>query len=177
MTTPRVSPGTLSQQGPVNWGINKIAAGVMRLPELHLFTTLGRTKGLYRGWMYYSSKMMPFGSLTRADCEMVIIRVATLRDCQYELDHHKRLGKRAGIDDGLQSAITAGPDADGLDDRQRAILHAVDELVRTKDIGDESWSAAAAHLAERQLIELVLLVGQYDSLATTIGVLRIERDI
>jgi AhpD family alkylhydroperoxidase len=167
----------LGQQGPINWGINKIAAGVMRLPELHLFTTLGRTKGLYRGWMYYSSKMMPFGSLDRIDCEMVIIRVATLRDCQYELDHHKRLGKRAGIDADLLAAITAGPDADGLDDRRRAILKAVDELVHTKDITDETWRALAAHLQERQLIELVLLVGQYDSLATTIGTLRIERDV
>jgi AhpD family alkylhydroperoxidase len=149
----------------------------MRLPELRLFTTLGRTKGLYRGWMFYSSKMMPFGSLARADCEMVIIRVATLRNCQYELDHHKRLGKRAGLDDALQAAIIGGPDSDGLDDRQRAILCAVDELVATKDIGDSAWAAAAEYLGERQLIELVLLIGQYDSLATTIGTLRIERDV
>jgi AhpD family alkylhydroperoxidase len=106
---------------------------------------------------------------------LVIIRTAHLRKCEYELDHHKRLGRRAGIDEAEFSRILQGPGAGwtGLDE---VLLRAVDELVGTKDLSDLAWKELAEHLDERELIEFVLLVGQYDSLATTIGTLRIERD-
>ena len=106
---------------------------------------------------------------------MVIIRTAHLRDCQYELDHHKRLGRRAGIDAAEFDRILAGPDA-GWTDLEGALLRGVDELVQTKDLSDTTWTELASHLDERELIEFVLLVGQYDSLATTIGTLRVQRD-
>ncbi|MDN5760544.1 MAG: carboxymuconolactone decarboxylase family protein, partial [Tomitella sp.] len=33
-----------------------------------------------------------------------------------------------------------------------------------------------SYFTRRELIEIVMLVGQYDSLATTLGVLRVQRD-
>ncbi len=118
---------------------------------------------------------MPFGTLPRKDSEMVIIRVAHLRGSDYELDHHRRLGKRAGIDAGMFENIISGPDA-GWDAREYAILRAVDELVTGRDISDLTWSALRRQLNDREAIYLVLLVGQYDSLATTLHALRIQRD-
>jgi AhpD family alkylhydroperoxidase len=39
------------------------------------------------------------GLLPQREVELVILRVATLRDCAYELDHHLRLGRAAGLTD------------------------------------------------------------------------------
>ncbi|SIR92890.1 alkylhydroperoxidase AhpD family core domain-containing protein [Williamsia sterculiae] len=175
MTHSRVSPGDFRRLGPVNWLITRVVARAIRVPDAHLFSTLARTGGLFRAWLYYSARMMPFGVLTRWQTEVVILRVATLRDCGYELDHHIRLGRRAGIDAATLAKITTGPTADWAP-RERALLTAVDELVTTRDIGDDGWTELAAHLSERELIAVVMLVGQYDSLATTIGTLRIPRD-
>jgi len=175
VTTPRIEPGNLRQLGPFNWVFSIGAARVIGVPDAHIFSTLGRAKGLFRGWLHFSSRMMPFGKLSRHHAEMVIIRTAHLRNCQYELDHHKRLGGRAGIDDTEFSRILAGPDADWTD-QEAALLRGVDELVQTKDLSDTTWKELSSHLDERRLIEFVLLVGQYDSLATTIGTLRIQRD-
>lgn len=175
VSSQRIDPGNLRQLGPFNWVISKGAARALGLSDMHLFSTLGRGKGLFRGWLHYSAKMMPFGSLARHDTELVIIRTAHLRTCEYELDHHKRLGKRAGIDEAEFSRILQGPDA-GWSGKELALLRAVDELVGTKDLSDVTWKELSAHLDDRRLIEFVLLVGQYDSLATTIGTLRIERD-
>ncbi|KIQ16812.1 4-carboxymuconolactone decarboxylase [Rhodococcus sp. Leaf7] len=177
MTSPRIAPGrTIRELGPVNWVVCRIVAKLGGVEEGHLFTTMGRTGGLFRGWLFYSSKLMPGGRISRKDTETIILRVAHLRECGYELDHHIRLGKRAGVDDELRERIFAGPDAAGLDARQRVFLAAADEMVSTKTISDDSWAALARVFDDKQLVEFVLLVTQYDGLASTIGTLRIERD-
>lgn len=119
---------------------------------------------------------MPGGKISRLETELVINRVAHLRDCGYEMDHHSRIGRRFGVTKELLAQVKEGPDALGLSERHRTILTATDELLGTKNLSDATWSALAGEFDERQLIEFLLLVGQYDGLATTIETLRIERD-
>ncbi|GAA3970008.1 carboxymuconolactone decarboxylase family protein [Gordonia caeni] len=175
MSTPRITPGHLRELGPINWAIVRAMSLATGTDNAHIFATLGRSKGLFRGWLHYSSRMMPFGELSRRETEMIIIRVAHLRNCDYELDHHRRLGAKAGISPEQFQQIIDGPDA-GWGDREAVLLRATDELVRERDVSDDTWSALRRHLSERKAIALVLLVGQYDMLATTISTLRIERD-
>jgi AhpD family alkylhydroperoxidase len=120
--------------------------------------------------------MMPGGEIDRHETEIVILRVAHLRRCDYERDHHVRLGARAGIDAALLERIFEGPRAAGLTERQRVLLAAVDELVAQKDLRDETWAALRAVYSIPQVVELCLLVGHYEMLATTIAALRIPRD-
>ncbi|MGV9709224.1 carboxymuconolactone decarboxylase family protein [Gordonia sp. NPDC003424] len=175
MSTPRVSPGGFTALGPVNWVVARGAALAIGVDDAHIFSTLGRAKGLFRGWLHFSARLMPFGALSRKESEMIIIRVAHLRDCAYELDHHRRLGARVGIKGDVLDKVLQGPDA-GWGERDRALLAATDELVATKEIGDETWTELSRHLDPAKLVAFVLLVGQYDMLATTIGTLRIQRD-
>ncbi|MFD4368598.1 carboxymuconolactone decarboxylase family protein [Rhodococcus sp. NPDC058521] len=173
---PRITPGRFKELGPINWAIWRVLSKASGAPDAHLFSTLGRTGGLFRGWLHYSGKLMPGGRLPRFESEMVIIRVAHLRECDYEMDHHKRLGKRAGVTPDILERILGGPEATGWSDKHRALLTAVDELVATKQLGDSTWTTLAAHYDDRRLIEILLLITQYDGLATTIGTLRLERD-
>ncbi|MGC0365551.1 AhpD family alkylhydroperoxidase [Rhodococcus sp. 27YEA15] len=175
-TTPRIPTGRLKELGPVNWVIWRILSKAAGAPDAHLFSTLGRTGGLFRGWLHYSGSLMPGGKISRHETEMIILRVAHLRECAYEFDHHTRLGRRAGIDAAELAQIISGPADAGWNSRRRAILTAVDELVTTKDLTDSTWAQLAAHFDARRLIEFTLLVAQYDSLATTIGTLRVQRD-
>lgn len=175
MSTPRVTPGKFSDLGPFNWVFARGASRVTGVQDAHIFSTLGKSKGLFRGWLHFSARLMPFGKLSRKESEMIIIRVASVRKCDYELDHHRKLGARAGISPAEFDRILSGPDA-GWGDRERSLLRAADELVTTQDISDENWAALRRHLNDSELINFVLLVGQYDMLATTIGTLRIQRD-
>ncbi|MFT4127945.1 MAG: carboxymuconolactone decarboxylase family protein [Gordonia sp. (in: high G+C Gram-positive bacteria)] len=175
MSTPRIAPGGLTDLGPINWVFAKAAARVTGVHDTHIFSTLGRTRGLFRAWLHFSARLMPFGTLSRKDSEMIIIRVAHRRGSDYELDHHRRLGKRAGLGDAEIARIIKGPDA-GWGDRERALLRAVDELVDTRDISDIAWAALRRHLDERQVIAFLLLAGQYDMLATTLHTLRVQPD-
>lgn len=173
---PRIRPGRLRELRPLNWVVWRVLSRVAGTGDAQLFSTLGRTGGLFRGWLHFSGKLMPGGRLGRHESELVILRVAHLRGCDYEMDHHIRLGRRAGVTPEILERVRSGPDAPGWSDKHRALLGAVDQLVRTRDIDDVAWERLAGWYDERRLIEIVLLVNQYDGLAATITALRIRRD-
>jgi AhpD family alkylhydroperoxidase len=176
MTGPRIDPGGLRELGPVNWAIAKVSARSVRVPEMHLFTVLGQHWRLFLAWLPVSSVLLYRGRLSKQDTELVILRVGHLRDCEYELQHHRRLARSRGVDDELQAKITEGPDAEGLTDRQRALLTATDEFVVTRSMSEQTWTALSSHLDRQQLIEFCMLAGQYDTLAATMTTLKIPLD-
>src|SRR3954462_1997537 len=173
---PRIAPGTRAQTGPFAWIFARIAGRVSGTNPPNLFLTLGRHPKLFRGWLRFAGRLMPGGVLPRRETELVILRVAHLRDCAYEFEHHVRLGKRAGVGREDVARVQEGPAAAGWAPPAAAILGAVDELHATGDLGDAAWDALRAHLNERDAIELVLLAGHYEMLATAIAALRIQPD-
>ena len=142
----------------------------------NLFLTLGRHRKLFRGWLRFAGRLMPGGTLPRRETELVILRVAHLRSCRYEFDHHVHLGRRAGVKRADVARVTEGPGAEGWSIRERALLTAVDRLHHDRDLDDATWDALRGHLDERRAIELCMLVGHYEMLATTIAALRIQPD-
>jgi AhpD family alkylhydroperoxidase len=176
----RIPSGRFRELGPVNWAMAKLAARRMRVPEMHLFTTLGQRQLLFWTWSMYSGRLLR-GRLPAIDTELVILRVAHVRACEYELQHHRPMARRQGLDAELQAAIFAWPDGDDgsasrLSERQRALLSATDEFVKDRTITDGTWRRLAPHLDRRQLIEFCLLASQYDGLAATMSALDIPLD-
>lgn len=175
-TTPRIAPGGRRDIGVLNTVIARIGGRVAGTEPLNLFRTLGRARGLFLGWLHFSGRLMPGGRLARRETELVILRVAHLAGCAYELEHHVVLARRAGVTGDDVARVVAGPGADGWSRREHAILAAVDELHHQRDVTDVTWTELRTHLDERQAIELCLLVGNYELLATTINTLRIRPD-
>lgn len=176
MPEPRIAPGSRQQIGLVNHAICWISGRVTGTNPPHLFTTLARHRGLFRGWMWYASKLMPFGELSRRETELMILRIAHLRACAYEFTHHVRIGRRAGVTTDDVDRVRSGPDADGWSERERVLLRAIDALNRTQDIDDPTWRAMRGQLSEKECIEVLMLSGQYEALATTLLTLRVEVD-
>jgi AhpD family alkylhydroperoxidase len=177
MTGPRITPGDRRDVGRMNWVISRVAGRAGGTGPPHLFLTLGRQRKLFRGWLRFARHLMPGGTLPRRESELVILRVAHLRDCRYEFEHHVRLGRRAGVDADDVERVVAGPEAPGWSPRERAMLAAVDQLHRDGDVDDRVWDDLRAHLDERAAIELVVLAAHYEMLATVIATLRVEPDI
>ncbi len=172
----RITPGDRSELGLVNWGISRIAAKSIRAPQMHLFTTLGQHRLLFLSFLPYSGLLLNWGKLPKRDKELVILRVGHLRNSEYELQQHRRLGRSRGVDDALQEKIFTGPGAEGLSGRQSAMLTAVDELILTRDLSDQSWAALAAHLTRQQMIEFCALATNYDAIAAMLAALRVPMD-
>jgi AhpD family alkylhydroperoxidase len=176
----RIPSGRLRELGPVNWVVARLAARQMRVPEMHLFTTLGQRRLLFWTWAIYGGRLLR-GKLPTIDTELVILRVAHIRACEYELQHHRRMARKAGLDSEAQAAIFGWPDVpDGigqrLSARQLALLAATDEFVKDRTVTDATWQQLASHLDRRELIEFCLLASQYDGLAATMAALAIPLD-
>ena len=172
----RIPSGRFRDLGPINWLLAKSAARTVGAPEMHLFTTLGHRRLLFWSWAFYSARLLR-GRLPAADTELVILRVAHLRGSEYELQHHRKMGRRRGLNDETQAMIFGWPNpAGGLTDRQQALLRATDEFINDRSISAEVWHQLSSHLDRRQLIEFCMLAGQYDGLAATMAALEIPLD-
>jgi alkylhydroperoxidase family enzyme len=173
----RIEPGGFRELGPINWAIAKLGARAIRAPRFSLFNVLGQHKLLFLAWLPYSAVLLGLLSkLPVRDAEVVILRVGHLRDCEYELQQHRRLARSRGIGPDVQAKIFEGPDAEGLTERQRALITATDEFVVTRGVSPETWATLASHLNKAQLIEFCMLASQYDGLAATIATLNVPLD-
>ena len=176
--TPRIAPGSRCDVGLLTTFITSLSGRVTGTTPPNLFLTLGRNRRLFHRWLWFSAALMPGGRLARRESELAILRVAHRRGCDYEWEQHRRLGKRAGLTDAaIEAAAGRARAKDGTwTTREELIIETIDQLVDRRVVDDDLWSRLTAHFEDNELIELLMLAGQYDGLATTIGVLRIRTD-
>ena len=173
---PRVAPGTWRQTGPLVAAFAQVAGRVTGTEAPAVFRTLGRHRRLFWGWLHFAGRLMPGGRLSRRESELVILRVASRRGSSYELTQHRRLGRRAGLSADEIGAIEAGAVEGPFSARERLLLRASDELLADDDISDALWSELGDLFDDRERIEVLMLVGHYAMLATTLHALRIRPD-
>jgi AhpD family alkylhydroperoxidase len=176
VSTPRIAPGGVRELGPAIWVFSRIAGRVTKTEPPAIFTTLGRGRGLFWGWLHFAGKLMPGGTLPRRQTELVILRVAALRECAYEFEHHVLLGRRAGVTAEDVERVRAGSAAAGWSDAEQLLMEVAEELVTTKDLADATWGRLLGAYGDRGALEVVQLIGHYDMLATTLLTLRLSPD-
>ncbi len=69
--------------------------------------------------------------------------------------------------------VAEGSQAAGWTARERTLLAAVEALHHGGNLDDDTWAALRSELDEREAIELLMLAGHYQMLATTINTLGI----
>lgn len=171
---PRIAPARLNELRPLARIVAVIAGRTTDSGPPRIFTTLGRHPRLFRAWLRYSAHLMPFGKLPRRDTELVILRVAWRCRSAYEWQQHVPLALRVGLTPDEVAGVADGSPASGFTERQLALLAVSDELLAQRALTDPTWSAVQTNLSEREAIELCLLVGHYQGLASAIGALGIQ---
>ncbi|MFF0490130.1 carboxymuconolactone decarboxylase family protein [Nocardia sp. NPDC004068] len=124
--------------------------------------TLVRHPDLTEAFLGFGVYVLFRSSLPPRVRELVVLRVAHRTRCAYEWDSHVEMAAESGISAGDIETVRRGAAADPFD---HAVLTAVDELAEHSTLTDATWSALAAHLDERQLMDLVFTVGGYSVLA------------
>jgi alkylhydroperoxidase family enzyme len=171
---PRVAPARPSELGLVNRVLTTIMGRTTGEGPPNVMTTLARHPKLFRRWLRYSARLMPFGMLPRAEAELVILRVAFRAGSAYEWHQHVLIGLRSGLSVDQVERVAGGPSAVGWSEREAALLSATDELIAVHELSDPTYALLARQFDEQELIELCMLVGNYQGLATALGGLGVQ---
>ncbi len=99
-------------------------------------------------------------SLSPEQREIAILRVGYRSESAYELHQHEALARHFGMGDAQFAAIKAG-DKPALGDVGGAILAFTEELIDNVRASDAAMAAIKQKLSERQVADLILLIGTY----------------
>lgn len=164
ISQPRLTPPPPSQRGLLFRGLALLAKRFSRAQIPDIFPVLNIHRGLFPAWLWFASRLMPYGKLPAPVRELLILRTAWNCRCRYEWGQHVDLALVAGVSDADILASTRG--AAGFADHHYAVLmQACDELCLQDAVSSETWQALQQNWDEASLIEIMLLVGNYRMLA------------
>jgi len=117
-----------------------------------------------------------FSTITPRQRELLVLRVAHLRDSTYEWAQHAYQAGVVGLAPEEVARIRVGPSAPGWAPSDAALLAAADELVADARIGEQTYHALSAELDTRQLMDVVFTVGAYEVFAMALRTFDVELD-
>ncbi|MGC5255072.1 carboxymuconolactone decarboxylase family protein [Gordonia sp. DT218] len=131
----------------------------------NLLGTLARYPNLAMAFLSFNKHLLAGSALSARQRELLILRVAHLRQAEYEWAQHVILADRAGVTADEIERVGAGPEAPGWAPVDRALVASVDQLLDEGTIHDDTWTALARDMDEQQLMDVVFTVGCYTMLA------------
>jgi alkylhydroperoxidase family enzyme len=131
----------------------------------HMPLTFARHPELSRAIFEFSRKVQTCAGIAPTLREIVIMRVAWRNQTHYEWGQHHRTMRGLGMGDAHVQGIKAGPEAAIWTDAERAALRLVDELHDTREVSAQTWEALTSHFSTQQILDLLILIGQYEMLA------------
>jgi alkylhydroperoxidase family enzyme len=126
--------------------------------------TLAYHPALAQAWLLFNAQVLRATTLSERHRELLILRVAVLRKSRYGWAEHVLIARKCGVDDEEIARVAYGPEAPFWDPLDATLLGAVDELVADGVVSDETWSLLAQHFQPRQLLDLIFLVGAYETI-------------
>jgi alkylhydroperoxidase family enzyme len=178
MSPPRIDPLPEDEwDGDVAKMLSALPQGAdAPIGEYNIFRTLARHPDLFRSWARFGGYLLVGGELPPVDRELMILRTAVSCRSSYEWGQHVRIASQLGIDRDAIDRVVRGPDAPGWSEHEAALLRAVDELHEDARLSDATWDTLSARYDEAQMIELLMLIGQYHMVAFALNSLGVELD-
>ena len=107
----------------------------------NVFKLLAINQDIFWRWLFFASRLMPYGQLTHRERELIILRVAWLSRSRYEWGQHIEIGqKKAKLTDQDIIKITKGAEKfQGT--KEQLLLKSCDEFIEEKVISSNTWSS------------------------------------
>lgn len=160
----RLTPRPPAQRGLLFRSVGRLSRLFGR-PELpQVFPLLHHNPRLFWGWLFFASRLMPWGKLPAPARELMILRIAWLCRCRYEWGQHVEIAERVGVRDADLVAVTRGPEA-FEDPALRTLMQACDDLYHRDCLSDQTWDALKKQHSDSLMLEIMMLAGHYRMLA------------
>jgi alkylhydroperoxidase family enzyme len=128
---------------------------------------------LYKAHIEVAKKYLSDCEMDVRDRELAILRIGWLSQAPFEWGAHVKIAKRNGITSEEIERVIEGSSAAGWSKHDRAIVRAMEELHFDSMISDTTWADLQESYNDKKLIELVILAGQYKTVAYYQNALRL----
>lgn len=153
-----------------------LSSGPDAVPVSNVLATLVHHPSLAGPFLAFNRTLMTSDVLDQRLRELMVLRVAWRTRSAYEWAQHTRLAVRCAITEEELAAISLGADATGWSPLEAALLRATDQLMDNYQVDEATWARLVVEFTERQLMEVVFVVGCYTCLAMVFNGLEIQLD-
>ena len=145
-----------------------------KVPTANIFRALANAPVLLDAFLSYANALRQGSELSPKLRELAILTVGHATGSGYEIAHHQSHARKAGVTTGQLAAIPDFEASEEFDDAERAVMRLARTSTIDVDVAPERWAEAAAHLDDKQMIELTLTIAWYNSGVRIMGLLDID---
>jgi len=144
---------------------------------LKLFRMVAHAETAYGPWLGYGGALLTQLELDPLLRELAILQVARQTGSHYEWVQHDPIARALGATSEQIDAIQAGRDDDpAFDAGQSRVLRVTRTAVTEGAASEEQVAELAERLGPRQVVELLLVIGNYTAIAMLIASTGLEPD-
>lgn len=147
------------------------------LPPLNIFRMLAQADSAFVPFLQFGGAVLSKLELDPKLRELVILLVAKEMNAEYEWVQHVGIAREIGVDDAQIEAIERMElDAEALAPDARALLVFADQVIDATRANDQVFATLREHFPPRQIVETLLVIGEYQMLAQVMTNLDLETD-
>jgi alkylhydroperoxidase family enzyme len=148
------------------------------VPPLGVFRMMANAETAFRPWLRWGGVLLSDLALDPLLRELAILRVARLTPhADYEWIQHEPIARAVGASDDQVAALERDDiEAGAFTNSQRTVLRFTTEFVHDARVSDGTFAEATALLSARELIELMMVIGQYSMLARVMATTELDLD-
>ncbi|MFD3503209.1 carboxymuconolactone decarboxylase family protein [Streptomyces sp. NPDC058676] len=144
-----------------------------KVPTANIFLALTNAPTQLDAFLTYANSLRA-ADLSPKLRELAILTVGHATRSAYEVAHHQSHGLGAGLTEEQLAAVAVFESSDLFDGVEKAVMHLAKESTLQVEVSKETWSAAAEHLTDKQMVELSLSIAWYNSGVRIMGLLDID---
>ena len=154
----------------------RVADLLSKAPDLGIFRMVANAQGAFPGWMRFGGALFDPAEIDPLLRELAITRVAAMTPgADYEWVQHAAITLEVGGTEEQLDAIRRGDlDAAVLGPDGGLVVRFTSQVVRDAAPDEETFAAMIARFTPREIVYLLLLIGQYMMLARIMATSQID---
>jgi 4-carboxymuconolactone decarboxylase len=145
---------------------------------INLHLTLGHAPKIAKARRALSGALRRDAATPRVLRELVILRTAQIVRSDYELNQHLPMALKSGLTQQQIEQVATWRESKLFDERQRALLAYVEQLLAGGDVDDATFAAVSKHFSPQEIVEISVTATNYygTGLLTRAFKIQIETD-
>jgi len=134
----------------------------------HIHRTVANAPNLLKRFVDLANELRHGTELDPKLRELALMTVGRLTGADYEFTHHWNMSLTVGVKRDQLEQLANFESSPAFDDRERAVIRYAVEATRDVKVSDSTFNALRGFLDNRRIMELVMNVAFYNSVARVI---------